>query len=561
MLLWWAVFFVSGCAVSSRSISYSLLILMLALLSRGRRTPGEGRRLLLFVLTASTSLVIWTTVLNPERKDFPGPLTRGVPQLVVAARERVLNSLDDPHLSERSGDLLAALLFGSRDRIDRDLRESYGYLGIAHFLALSGLHLGILSIPIVWTVAFLPIGRVARTICILALIICYSILAGLPPSLVRATALAAVFMIQRSKGRKTTLERSLVLAVFILVLIDDQILHSGGFQLSCTAVMAIALLGLPLMDLIRSCMRGRRVRRIATLFIAPAVITISVNLFALPVLILFFGRAPMFAPFYNLMMIVPVTLLLYLGLAYSALPIGPIRALAAQPINMIADFMCDAPLRFSTSPQPAIISGDLNWPLYIAGIMFLVLALRPGCRRRIICFCAAALLVAASLIVGGDQAMRSVSGGMNELQDLSPHTILFSDELLVIEKDIGRWEAERVVSVLWKMGIRRIETLLICPARLGRRRGIEYVVSRIHFTEVICSPYLARYDSGLMEFLHSRRIGTVILERSDSLEAGGEIIRLIAPPYPPPAKEGLPMERALIRFELSIDDGVREFEN
>jgi ComEC/Rec2-related protein len=551
MLMWWAVFFVSGCRDIPRSIPfYSFTILLMLCL---RRASRKGRRLIFFLLCASTSIVIWTAPLPVERKGFHGPLTGGVPAFAANARERVLSSLDDHRLSDRSGDLLAALLFGSRERLDRELRESYSHLGIAHFLALSGLHLGILSIPLVWGISFLPCGRVARSVCILVLIICYSILAGLPPSLLRATALAAVFMIQRSAGRKTTLFRSLMLAIFMLALIDSHILRNGGFQLSCAAVLAIALLGLPLLRAIRTRVRGGFVTRIATFFLAPAVITISVNMLTLPLLLSFFGRAPLYAPAYNLLMFIPVTLLLYLGLVYAALPIWPVRTLAAPPINLIADFMWDVPMRFSANPQPAILSGSICFPFYIAGTALFAAALRTAGRRRGLCACTAFLLFAASFIVGSDRGMGPGSSAENaprEPYELSPHTMLFSGSMLVIEEDIRRSEAEMAVRALWKMGIGRIGTLVLCPARLGRRGGVEHIVSRIHVVEVICSPYLARHDGGLMDVLGSRRIRCRFIDRSDSLEVRGWKMRIVAPLYPPPSRGAVPMERAGIRIDV-----------
>ena len=553
MLWWWAVFFVSGCGVSSRSITNSLIIFLLMLSVRRLRSPEGGRRLILFILCVSTSLVIWTAAIQSGREEAKGSLTGGPPPFVESARERVMDALDDPRLSDRSRDLLSALLLGYRDRLDRNLRESYAYLGVAHFLALSGLHLGILAIPLVWVVSYLPIGRMVKSVCILMVLICYSILAGLPPSLVRATALAALFMIQRSMGRKTTLARSLVLAVFALVLIDEKIIHSGGFQLSCTAVLAIAVLGLPSMRMIRSRLRGRIATRMITFFLSPFVITISVNILTLPIQLLFFGRIPIFAPVYNLMMIIPVTLMLYLGLAYFVLPIGPVRAFVTPSINLIADILWDVPIRLSSNPQPAILSGSLCWPFYLAGTGLVVLSLRPGCGRRILCIGAAVALLAASFMLGGDRGIWEglcEGGTLKEYRDLSKNSILLSEKMLVIEKDIGRWEAERIVKALWKMGIGRIETLLICPARLGRSGGVRHVVTRIEFTRVIISPYIVRHDNGLIELLHSRRIGTTFIERSDSLDAGGLKVHLIAPPYPPYEGEALPMDRACIRFKL-----------
>jgi ComEC/Rec2-related protein len=562
MVMWWAVFFVSGCTTSPCSITFLFFVILLMLCLRF--TEREGRRFVFFLLCASTSMVIWTASLQPEGKGSRGPLTGGVPKFVAELRGDVIDSLDDPNLSERSGDLLAALLFGSRDRLERKLRDSYSHLGIAHFLALSGLHLGILMIPLVWGLSFFPFGKTARSICTLVLIICYSFLAGLPPSLLRATALAALFMIQRSMGRKTTLARSLLLAVFMILLIDERILHSGGFQLSCTAVLAIALIGLPVIRAIRTRIHGRLVARIATFFLGPAVITISVNILTLPLLLSFFGRAPLLAPVYNLLMFIPVTIMLYLGLIYAALPIGPVRALAAPPINLIADFLCDVPIRLSSNPQPAILAGSVCYPIYIAGTALFAAALRMGGKRRIICVCAASILLAASFLVNGDRCIKTETIGehaVNEPYQLTQHTLLFSDRMLVIDEDIGRWEAETAVRALWKMGIGRIGSLVVCPSRLGWRGGVEHIVSRIDFTEVICSPYLARHDGGLMDILRSRRIERRIIERSDSLEVYGWKIWIVAPTYPPPEGGTVPMEQACIRVDYHPSGGVPKIEN
>jgi ComEC/Rec2-related protein len=429
---------------------------------------------------------------------------------------------------------------------------------------LSGLHLGILLIPLTWAASYLPVGRKARSVCILALIACYSLLAGLPPSLVRATALVAVFMILRSMGRKTTLARSLLLAIFILVLIDEQILYSGGFQLSCSAVLGIAFLGIPMSSIIRSRLRGRILTGIVMLFMSPALITFSVNIVTLPIILSFFGRAPLIAPACNLLMVVPVTLLLYLGLAYAVLPFWPVRPLTAIPINLISEFLYEAPLSLSKHHQPAILSGSIYWPLYIAGTVIFAAAVRKSCRRRMLFVSSALALLISSLLIGGGRGVFSTSSGTmpyQEPHDLSSHVIVLSDRLLVIEEDIGRWEAEMAVRALWKRGTGSIETLLICPARLGGRGGVEYIVSRIDFTQVMCSPYLGGHDGGLADILRSCGIEAQFVERSDSLEMCGWKICLIAPPYPPSAEAPVPMELASIRFVLKPGSSMREIEN
>lgn len=564
MLMWWAVFFLSGCWISSRSITLPLMILLLMLYARRHRAPEERRRIIIFVLCASTSLVIWTSAQQRGRGCESGSLTGGPPAFAAAVRDRLIDSLEDPSLDERSGDLLSALLFGSREGLDRDLREAYAYLGIAHFLALSGLHLGILSIPLAWMLAQLPIGRISRAACMLLLLACYTILAGLPPSLVRATALATAFMFQRTIGRKTTLARSLALAILVIVLIDERILSSGGFQLSCAAVLAIALLGLPLIGMIRSLLSGRIVTRIVMIVLSPVVITVSVTIFTLPLQLLFFGRAPLLAPAYNLMVILPMTLLLYLGMVYTILPFGPLRAILAPPIDLTADLLWEMPMRLSTDPQPAILSGSLCWPLYLAGTCLLVYALRSGCVKRGQCLFASSALIIASLAVGGGRNAPDRSIGYDSsagLRRLSRSAVLVSGELLVIEKGIGRREAEWMVGKLWKLGIGRVETIIICPARLGGRGGVEYIISRIVITGVKCSPYLAGYDTEFLEMLRARSIGVSLVGKDESIEVWGGTVRLFAPSFPPPEGGSITMESACIGYELVPREVGKEFEN
>jgi len=549
MLVWWAVFFVSGFVSSYKTVMPSLYVLLFML--RGRGSGGYGRRFALFVLCASTALVLWTTPQQPGKHDGAGTLTGGAPAFATAAKERLLASLEDPRLGERSVDLLAALLFGSRERLDPDMREAYAYLGIAHFLALSGLHLGILMAPLAWAVSLLPIGRAARSACVLVVVATYCLVSGMPPSLVRAVALAAVFMIWRSTGRKTTLARSLLIAVLVLALIDERILHSGGFQLSCSAVLAIAVLGLPLLRLCRERIRGRLAKRVVTVFLSPVAITVSVNMLTLPLQLSFFGRAPILAPVYNLIAVLPVTLLLYLGLAHAALPFGFMRSMLAPPIDLLSGLLCDTPLRLAGRRQPAILSGGVCWPLYAAGLLLLVSALHRGRGRRVVRgVCALALLV-SSFAIGGDIRIRSGSkdaGAAGEPRRLSAHTILFSDRILVIEEEIGRREAERSVRAIWKSGIGGVDRIVICPGRLRGWRGIGHIVSRIEFDEAVCSPYLPRCDGGIIAILKRRGVATRFVEGPDSIETGGRKFRLVAPPYPPPAGGSLPVDRARIRI-------------
>ncbi len=123
-----------------------------------------------------------------------------------------------------------------------------------------------------------------------------------------------------------------------------------------------------------------------------------------------------------------------------------------------------------------------------------------------------------------------------------------------MERDIGRWEAERMVRGLWRLGIGRIETILICPARLGRGKGIGHAVKRIRIRRAVHSLYLPGYDAGLIDLFRARGIEPFILERNGSIRVGGMLVRVFAPPYPPPEGTSVPVESVRVRYDIMPAD-------
>ena len=93
MLMWWAVFFVSGYGSAPGPMIFPLFSILIVMCLRFR--PVTGERFVFFLLCASTSMVIWTASSRPAGQGSRGALTGGVPGPVEAIRERVLDSLAD----------------------------------------------------------------------------------------------------------------------------------------------------------------------------------------------------------------------------------------------------------------------------------------------------------------------------------------------------------------------------------------------------------------------------------------------------------------------------------
>ncbi|MBC7097943.1 ComEC/Rec2 family competence protein [Candidatus Bipolaricaulota bacterium] len=94
---------------------------------------------------------------------------------------------------EQGAELLAALLFGTRGLLPEEEKAAFRTAGVAHLLALSGLHLSILTATVWWLLGLMRLRPGARYLVLLPLSWGYVLLAGARISLVRAAIMLSVF--------------------------------------------------------------------------------------------------------------------------------------------------------------------------------------------------------------------------------------------------------------------------------------------------------------------------------------------------------------------------------
>ena len=204
------------------------------------------------------------------------------------------------------GSLASALLLGVRDDLNIDLSDGFRNSGVAYLLALSGMHLAIISAVL----AFLlrrPLGIRWSSLVGAIFIIVYVFVAGSQPSLVRA---AIMYLIGTAALwgflKKNTL--SILSMAFILqLLFQSQTGISLSFILSYLAMAGILVLG----PALRNLSRGR----------LPEIISgcLSVSLGAFiatsPIVALFFGSLRPIGILVGLIVVPLTTLFMILSLA------------------------------------------------------------------------------------------------------------------------------------------------------------------------------------------------------------------------------------------------------
>lgn len=148
---------------------------------------------------------------------------------------------------EPEASLGQALLLGMRDTIPDEVLDDFRATGTSHLLAISGLHVGILM-ALVLPMSARVFGRRRSLYLIVPLVAVwlYAVLAGLSPSVVRASIMGTVYLTALALGRPKSILPALGLAAAVMVAISPNILWSVSFQLSFAAMAGIATLSDPI---------------------------------------------------------------------------------------------------------------------------------------------------------------------------------------------------------------------------------------------------------------------------------------------------------------------------
>lgn len=288
------------------------------------------------------------------------------------ANDATLTRLRQAPLQPQTVNVLAALLLGRSEELSADVRADYSSAGMAHVLALSGMHVGIIAMLI--AVALWPFyfGRHIRTRLVLtiAALWFYAAFTGFIPSVTRSVIMATVYMLGRILQRKSLSLNSLCLAAIVILLFSPEDLYAVGFQLSFAAVLGIIIF-YPLINRVN---RREHPRRYA-LVSYPALTLGAMSLSGL-VSAFHFHSFPVYFLLAN-MLIVPVVPMLIISGVMSLM----------FKANCGADAMCMVMNKIAGmfAGLPASTLTDLYPPAWVVITLILLLCLHgyaAHCKRR-----------------------------------------------------------------------------------------------------------------------------------------------------------------------------------
>ena len=216
----------------------------------------------------------------------------------------IINSL----LPEPQASLLNGILFGIKASMPQEFYNALITTGTLHIIALSGMNISILAALTAKTTLFL--GRKASSIFTICLIVLFTIFVGASPSIIRAAIMGCLSLIALYFGRQRSAVLSLFFASGIMLLLNFSLIKNISFQLSF-----LATLGVILATRKSECYKRKSaIDQLKFTIYENLKLTLSAQVFTLPVILYNFHRLSFIAPLANLLIEWAIQPIMVLGL-------------------------------------------------------------------------------------------------------------------------------------------------------------------------------------------------------------------------------------------------------
>jgi len=225
----------------------------------------------------------------------------------------------DAYLAPKEASIAKALVLGLKSDLDVEVKMNFSNSGAMHLLAVSGLHVGIIYVLLLWffkQFSFV-ISRKTALICVVVILWGYALLAGFTPSIIRATFLFSVLSIATLLSKQSNSINSLFFSAFVILLINPFFLFDIGFQLSYLAMIGILVLSKPIASLLN--FKNKWI----DLLWNGTVVGIAAQIMTAPLALYYFHQFPNYFVLTNLVLILASGVLLGLGvvsLVFASIP-------------------------------------------------------------------------------------------------------------------------------------------------------------------------------------------------------------------------------------------------
>lgn len=257
---------------------------------------------------------------------------------------RFLDARFENSLNSDTYALFSALLLGNKDNLDPSVRRDFGRLGLSHVLALSGMHITLLTTLLSLFLSIFKIPKPIRLVLLILSIAFFVALTGFNDSAIRAGLMMSIYYALRLLGRGTDSITSLLLSVTVILIFLPYHIFSLPLILSFLSMLGCIVSS----KIIKYAKLREKIKRRFLRYVIYTFITTFVVLgFTSVVILVYFGEISVFSPFSNLVLVPVFTgfiyyapfLLLLCGIPHISVPFVIVAESATKIIEELVGLL------------------------------------------------------------------------------------------------------------------------------------------------------------------------------------------------------------------------------
>ncbi|MBR1772280.1 MAG: ComEC/Rec2 family competence protein [Eubacterium sp.] len=303
----------------------------------------------------------------------------------------------DGTFNEETAALLKTMMLGDKSELSSDTKLLFQRSGIAHILAISGLHVALIAGMLEGLLAFLRVKKKDAVLVVIILVFLYGVMTGMSEATERAVIMITISKLSFLLKRTADMPTSLVEALLIMVILNPDSLFSSGMLMSFSAVVGIItgeILGKKIVDRDSFSKYHKSKRGWLRKYSKGLITSFSVSLWMMPLVMLSYFEVPILAILLNLFLVPLLTVVVLSGLlatllgALASTSVGSLGALGSilKFCSSASKWMCEELCSFYKwschmflkMPHSVIVTGHaelwqlgLIYVLIIGAIVFL----------------------------------------------------------------------------------------------------------------------------------------------------------------------------------------------
>lgn len=320
---------------------------------------------------------IYSVIYSPAIKLLGHNQANWIYQIIFNFKDKLRKNIEKTLLPPQSS-VLKAIFLGDKWGLADDLKEKLNITGTRHIVAISGMHMIIMSQILLFLALAVGLWRGQAFYFVLIFLILYIIMIGAPASAIRAGIMAGLLLLGQKIGRLRSADRAVVFAATAMLAINPSLLKADvGFQLSFMATLSIIYLK-PILD--AKTVRWPNPWRLKDIL----TMTLAAQLGTLPILVFHFGRLSLVSPLANLLIVPFLPLIMVSGiiLSFTGLFWLGLAKIIAWPVWFLLNYLVKVVDYLSLFPLAAYQFKSISLIILIVYYLFLFLIILKCSKRK-----------------------------------------------------------------------------------------------------------------------------------------------------------------------------------